>query len=414
MSIFNKKKAIDFSIYGFGQLVSLLIPFIVLPFLIRICGEEGLGKIGTGFSIALILCSIVDYGSYVIGVREISINRENPTLLNDKVNAIYGSKLLLLFLLAVILGFLITFVPFFYQEKELMIFSFMIVIGQSISPLWFLQGVENFKWISFINITSKLIYLLGVYTIVSTKLDYVYVNLIYGMGLFISSIIGLIWILNRYSFALTPKGLWSGITIIKEEFSFSVSQLLMSIHQYVPILIVRYLLGDFVAGQFKVIDQILSLFKTFFNIMFYFVYSNICIEIEKNYKHGIKVWKQYNLVSFIVVVLGVVSCVLFSEFIISFFNVNKNSVFQLAEILRLGLIIGLLMTFSQPLKQLIFALGKNKVYEIMTIFVTVLNVLLMVYLTQEYQLFGTIGAMIAIECIILISFVMILKTNKQS
>jgi O-antigen/teichoic acid export membrane protein len=414
MSIFNKKKAIDFSVYGFGQLVSLLSPFIVIPFLIRICGEEGLGKIGAGFSIALILCSIVDYGSYIIGVREISINRQNPDLLNDKVNSIYGSKLLLLILLALILGFLIKLIPFFNQEKELIFFSFMIVVGQSVNPMWFLQGVENFKWISFINIFSKLIYVLGVYGFVSNKLDYIYVNLIYGMGLFIASSIGLIWIINRYSFTLTFRGLWSGVIIIRQEFWFSLSQLLMSFHQYIPILIVRYLLGDFAAGQFKVVDQIISLFKTFFNITFYFVYSNICDEIEKNYKYGIKVWKQYNLLSFVVVALGVIGCVLFSEIIVSFFNVNQNSVSQLAEILRWGVIIGLLMAFSQPLKQLIFALGKNKVYEIMTIFITILNVILMSYFTQEHQLFGTIGAMIAIECLILISFALILKTHKQS
>ena len=70
----NNKKLKDFLIYGFGQAVNLISPLLVIPYLVSICGEEGLGKIGVGFSLALIAIVLVDYGSYINGTKEISIN----------------------------------------------------------------------------------------------------------------------------------------------------------------------------------------------------------------------------------------------------------------------------------------------------------------------------------------------------
>ena len=112
MSIFNKKKIKDFFIYGLGQAINLVSPFLVMPFLIYTCGQENYGKIGVGFALALILNSIVDYGSYINGVKEISINRTDQSILELKFNAIYLSKLILVLIVLFLATILIFYVPF--------------------------------------------------------------------------------------------------------------------------------------------------------------------------------------------------------------------------------------------------------------------------------------------------------------
>ena len=75
--IFQKlgaKQTKDFIIYGFGQAINLISPLLVIPYIVSICGEEGLGKAGVGFSFALIAIVLVDYGSYINGTKEVSIN----------------------------------------------------------------------------------------------------------------------------------------------------------------------------------------------------------------------------------------------------------------------------------------------------------------------------------------------------
>ena len=112
MSIFNKKKITDFIIYGFGQVINLVSPLLVMPFLILRCGEDGLGRVGVGFSFALIVNGIIDYGSYITGVKDISINRDNAAVLENKAKAIYLSKFFLLLIAIVCISLLVFFIPF--------------------------------------------------------------------------------------------------------------------------------------------------------------------------------------------------------------------------------------------------------------------------------------------------------------
>ena len=299
MSVFSKQKIKDFFIYGLGQAINIVSPLLILPYIILVCGEEGLGKVGSGMSLALIISGIIDYGSYINGVKDISLNRNNVNILEHHFKSIYLSKFILLVGVLSFFTLVVFFVPFFEEDKELYFLSFLIVIGQFINPIWFFQGIENFKLISFINVSSKIIYIVLVFTMLNESSDYIYVNLFFGLGAIIGNLVGLIWLIKKYSFSITSFELKPALYIIRNEFSFSFSQLFHSIYQYSPILLISYVAGDFVAGQFKVIDQIVSIFKTYLNMFFYFVYANICLEISKEVKQGLKVWKQYNGLNFL-------------------------------------------------------------------------------------------------------------------
>ena len=415
MSIFNKKKIKDFFIYGFGQGINLISPFLVMPFLIYICGQENYGKIGVGFALALILNSIVDYGSYINGVKDISVNRDNIDILEVKFKSIYLSKLILLVIVVFLSTIMIFFVPFFSNDKNIFLLSLFIVVGQFLNPAWFFQGIENFKWISAINIISKLIYIILVLIFVKEKNDFVFVNFYMGLGAIIGNTIGLIWLMKHYSFSLKSFTIQPAIEILKDEFQFSISQVFLSLYQFFPIILISYISGNFIAGQFRIIDQIVSVFKTYLNMFFYFVYSNICYELSKNYQYGIKVWKQYNGFNFLL--LAVLLSVVFynSVFILTYTKISKSQVSLLTPYFQLALFIPLLTAISQPLRQLMFAFNKNNIYIKITILTTVLNFLLLIGFVKNTGLFGAFLAIIVVEIFIILLYSQILvNSHKQN
>ncbi|MFN3752799.1 oligosaccharide flippase family protein [Flavobacterium sp.] len=411
MSVFNRKKITDFLIYGFGQVINLVSPLFVMPFIIYKCGEDGLGKVGVGFSLALILNGIIDYGSYIKGVQEISINRDNKVVLERKFKSIYLSKLLLTVLVFILLSVLVFTVPFFSRDKTLFFFSFFIVIGQFINPQWFFQGVENFKWISIVNVISKTIYILLVLILVNQKSDYIYANLFFGIGAVIGNGIGLWWLVSHYGFVLNDFSFKDAIVILKEEFSFSVSQIFLSLYQFFPIMVISYIGGDFMAGQFRVIDQIVSVFKTYLNMFFYFVYANICYELNKNIKSGIKVWQQYNGFNFGLLLIVLMTFYLNSEYILTFFKIHPTKIALMADYFKLGLIVPLFVSVSQPLRQLIFAFNENKIYIRITIIATIFNFILLYILTNYQGLKGAFYSIIIIEFIIIVLYLTILRKH---
>ncbi|OYU85525.1 MAG: hypothetical protein CFE24_01070 [Flavobacterium sp. BFFFF2] len=408
MSVFNKKKIKDFIIYGFGQAVNLASPLLVMPLVIGVCGQDSFGKIGVGFSLALILNGFIDYGSYINGVKAISINRDNHEVLEAHFKAIYFSKFLLLLFVLVLFSLLFVTVPFFAREKQLFFFSLLIVVGQFINPIWFFQGIENFKWISFVNVLSKGIYIALVVFFIKGRTDYTYVNLFLGIGSIIGNCIGLIWLIRKYSFSIGSFSLSSAVAILKEEFSFSASQVFLSLYQFFPIILISYIGGDFMAGQYRVIDQVIMLFKTYLNMFFYFVYANICFELNKNVQKGILAWKQYNGANFILISILLLLVYFNLDLILGYTKIDINQVAEITSYITIALFVPLLTAISQPLRQLMFAFNKNKIYINITILTTLLNLLLLVVLIKAIGLKGAFASIIMTETVIIFLYAKIL------
>ena len=152
------KQLNNFVTYGVGQVFNLVTPILVVPYIVSICSEEGYGKIGVGLAISFFLMVFIDYGSDILGVKEVSINRENNENLEKIFVTIYSAKFILLLIVLAITSVLFYTAPFFNHEKKLFFLSLPILIGQFINPTWFLQGLENFKWITILNIISKVLY----------------------------------------------------------------------------------------------------------------------------------------------------------------------------------------------------------------------------------------------------------------
>lgn len=412
----KSKQIKDFIVYGFGQAINLISPLLVIPYIVFICGEEGLGKAGVGFSFALIAIVLVDYGSYINGTKDISINHNDNAILEDKFTTIYLSKLILLTVVLLISILIIVSIPFFQKDKLQLILSLSIVVGQFINPTWFFQGIQNFKWISIINILSKVIYVALIFLLIQKREDYIYINLFLGIGSIIASSLGFLWIYTQFPFSLKKASLSKAIDLIKTEFSLTISQLFFSFYQYAPIMLISYFCGNFIAGQYRIIDQVIMIFRTYFQMFFNFIYAEICLQIYTNVKKGVKKWKIINGLNYFLILLTLLAIYLNSEIVLTFFKVSKTNLNMLDSLFKLGLLVPLLMGISYALKQLMFSFNYNKEYIIITFFSTIVSLIVMTFLIKEIGLKGAFISIILSEILFFILYFYILfikvQTNK--
>jgi O-antigen/teichoic acid export membrane protein len=405
----KSQKIKNFIIYGLGQAVNILSPLLITPYLIFVCGLDKLGILAMGQSLAYILIVIVDYSSYVIGVKEISINRNDNQRLEELFKTIYFAKLFLVFLVLLVVLSLVCFIPFFSNNTSTILFSFSIILGQFINPTWFLQGVENFKWITIINILSKVIYVAGVFIFVKSQMDFVYANFWLGFGAILSGLIGLIYIIKKYKFKFNHVSITQVKELLINDFSFCVSQLFFSVRNYSTVLIIGFFAGDYIAGQFKVIDQITSLFRTYLQMFFKFSYSYICFEVDKSINNGLLLWKKFNGFNFILVfgLLGITY--LFSHSVLLFFKVDNTVFNRLETYLHIALLIPFFTAITLPLEQLIFSLNKNKLYITLTIATTIFNIVGISLLMMFFGLLQVIFSLIITEIFLITIYFSILK-----
>jgi O-antigen/teichoic acid export membrane protein len=260
-------------------------------------------------------------------------------------------------------------------------------------------------------VLSKAIYVLAVFLFIKKPEDYIYINFLLGIGLIIASLLGFFWIYNMFSFSFKKCSLTAALTLIKSEFSLTVSQLFFSFYQYAPIIIISYVCGSFIAGQYRILDQVIMIFRTYFQMFFNFIYADICLKIANNATTGVASWKIFNGFNYLIVMIIVICFYINASEILLFFKINPNDTIKLVSYLKIGLIIPVLMGISFALKQLIFAFNKNEHYIKITIFSTILSLLVLFTLLQLIGLKGAFISTIIIEFIIIMSYGWVLRNS---
>ncbi|MDR6968747.1 O-antigen/teichoic acid export membrane protein [Flavobacterium arsenatis] len=399
------------SIYGFGQLFNLVTPLLVIPYIVSVCGEENFGKSAVGMAIAFFLIVFVDFGSDIIGVRDVAVNRDNSEILNKIFTTTYLVKAIILIAVLVITSIIFFSFPYFQSERQMFFLGLLVLVGQFINPTWFLQGIENVKWITVLNIISKTIYLFGIFITIKKESDYIYINMWWGIGMIVSNTLMFILVLRKHQFSFLSVNKSDVVHHIRKDFSMFSSQIFVSLQLYAPVVLISYFGNNLMAGQYRIVEQIIVIFKTYIFLFFNYVFPKVCYLIEIDYKKGIKNWLIYNGANLILIAIGMVFLYTFSYEIVSYFNPTNRYI--LSNLLQVAVFIPLILAISIPLKQLILALNYKLFYVKLTSIMVVINLITIVVLLPKLQVYGVFYSLIATDLIVIIFYLYQLKKTQK-
>ncbi len=403
--IFFHEQFRKLSTYGIGQCFNLVTPLLVTPYIIGVCGQENFGKISIGMTISFFLMVFIDYGSDIVGVKEVAINREKPHNLEHVFVTTFGTKCMLLILVLAFSSLMFATIPYFQKEQEMFFFGLPILIGQFINPTWFLQGLEDFKSITILTIISKLIYVFGIFIFINSKQDYIFINLWWGIGTTLAHTGVFVYILRKYGFSFKDFRIHQAGLLIKQNFTLFTSQIFVSLQMYAPLMLIGFFGSNNLAGQFRIIDQVIVIFKTYILLFFNYVYPRVCYLLDKNIAEAMKFWKTYNGLNLIFITLSMLIIYIFAFDVVSYFNPHdKAEAFRIAGILKIAVFIPFLQAVTIPFKQLILGLNKQKQYVRITIRLTVFSILLMSVLIGEFGITGVLATLLISEIIMIVLF----------
>ena len=413
LKLFNKilfhQQFQKLSVYGFGQLFNLVTPLLVVPYIVSVCGEENFGKTAVGMAIAFFLIVFIDFGSDIIGVREVAVNRDNPEVLNKIFTTTYVVKGIILLLVLTVASIIFHSFPYFKSEKIMFTLGLSVLIGQFLNPTWFLQGIENVKWITLLNIVSKCIYLVGIFFTIKKESDYIYINLWWGLGMIVSNFLVFIWIIKKHQFSFLLVNKDEVFKHIRNDFSMFSSQIFVSLQLYAPVVLISYFGNNLMAGQYRIVEQIIVIFKTYIFLFFNYVFPRVCYLIETDFKRGLKNWIIYNGVNFVFVTMGMLFFHIYSYEIVSYFNPTNRYV--LSNLLEVAVFVPLILAISIPLKQLVLAFNYKRFYVYLTSVMVLFNLLAIVILLPKFQVYGVFYSLIATDLIVIIFYLYQLKKN---
>lgn len=162
----------NFIINGIKIFFNLIFPIVTFPYISRVLGPTGIGKIAFATSITNYFLLFTNLGIPLYGIREIARVRENRLKLSKSF-----SEILFLNLITTIIG-MIVFIIFFQLKlfgNDIKLFQIMSlnIIFTFIGVEWYFQGMENYTYITKRSIIFKIISIILMFIFVNKKEDIV-------------------------------------------------------------------------------------------------------------------------------------------------------------------------------------------------------------------------------------------------
>jgi PST family polysaccharide transporter len=346
----------NFIALGIVQGTNFLVPLLTTPFIIQTTGINTFGVIAEVQSFMLLLVTIGDYGFNVTAVKEISIHNKNRTELSIIFGKVLTLKVLICFFLFII-TVLFAFFVVSLEKRDFYLYGFFLLLGYTFFPTWFFHGIEEMKYISYLNAISKLFYVVLLYFVVKTSQDGVWVLCFLGISILISSVFSYVFAIKRYRIFIVIPSFDSILLELRKGFYVCLSHFSTAItNQFNPFLLSLFFTPQMV-GYYSVAEKVVMAVWQILSVFSQAIYPRLC-KIIHSFEQSVSFLKDTFVPFFISICLLCIGVFLFSAEIIHLFTKanHADSVF----FLRVLLFVIPITTLNIPPYQLLLANSLQK------------------------------------------------------
>tara|TARA_B100001093_G_scaffold462331_1_gene477481 strand:- start:3788 stop:5023 length:1236 start_codon:yes stop_codon:yes gene_type:complete len=263
----------NFSYISSVKSVSIILPLVTFPYLIRTLGAEQYGIVMWAWAVAQILIAFIQLGFETLGTKLVSENREDKKIISKILAQITFIKLILFALVICIIFFLLLFEKF--NNHKSLFFAFMIFIFcESMLPMWYFQGIEEMKFVAISNLLTKLFFACSVFIFVYNSADYLLVAIFYGIGSMLSLLFSIL-IISKHKLNLVEFKLVEIINLTKESFIISSSTIGNALRDNVTIFLIQIYSGPVSVAYFDLACRVVNILLVPFHVVSDVIYPHI-------------------------------------------------------------------------------------------------------------------------------------------
>ncbi len=380
-------------------MVNMILPLLTYPYLIRILGVESFGLLMFATAFINYFLILTEYSFNMSATKEISIHSNDIKKIHNIFNEVMHTKIILLSISFILLTIVILSVPYFRQHSLIYFITFGNVVGYSIFPGWFFQGLQKVKEATLINVISKLVFTAGMFFFVKNPQDLWLAALLTAGGFITGGSISLIYAIKYFKVSIKRLPMHR----VKEQLLLGrflfLSELKISLFTNTNTLLLGFIAGNATVAYFasaeKLARAIGNIFTPLTLSLFPFFAKEIIIDKKKTYATIVRI----TIIGSLLYMVAMVPLFIFSGFIIKtlFGSGMENSIL----IFRILLLIPMASFVDNMFgKQVLLTLGKDNLYFRVIFVAAISNVVLNIVLTGLYSYIGTAIALIITHFII--------------
>lgn len=153
------------------SLSTILFPIIIFPYVSRVLGPEGVGKVQFVISFTQYFILIAALGTPVYGIREVSKISHDPVGLKKIFTILLSLNIITSVVLCILFIIIILCVPTLRVDLKFYLISGINILLSFSSIDWFFSGIQKFKVIALRSLIVKVIFLLILFLLVRDRAD---------------------------------------------------------------------------------------------------------------------------------------------------------------------------------------------------------------------------------------------------
>lgn len=304
----DKKRLIsNFFSLSSVEAANYIFPLITLPYLVRILGPEKYGLINFAGAFIQYFVLLTDYGFNFSATKDISINRGDREKVLCIFNSVMFIKLVLMAISLIIMLALVFFIPKFRQDWLIYIYTFGMVLGNILFPIWLFQGMERMKLISLLNLLAKFIFVIAIFVFIRRQADYIYVPLITSLGFMTAGVLSLVIAVKRFGIIFRLPVKEDCIHVLKEGWHIFISTVSISLYTSSNAFILGLFTNNTIVGYYSAAERVIRSSHRLLNPLSQTIYpyiSRLAADSKEKAAHFIrKVIVIFGGISFAVSVL---------------------------------------------------------------------------------------------------------------
>ena len=257
----------NFGYLSLLQIAGYVFPLMTLPYLARIIGAEGFGKIAFASAIVVWFQTISDWGFNLTATRNVAQNRDNK----EKVSHIFSNVLWARCLLTIISGLLlllvIAVVPYLRENAAVLLITFLVIPGYILFPDWFFQAIEKMKYTTIFNIFFKLLFTVAVFFFIRKKEDYLIQPLLTAIGYLICGIGALFLILKKWGYTIYKPNMKDIFKAIKESADVFINNIMPNLYNSFSVMLLGFWGGSVANGVYDGGNKLPTVFIQFQSVL---------------------------------------------------------------------------------------------------------------------------------------------------
>lgn len=250
----------------------MLLPLVTLSYLVRILGVEIYGLVNVAIAVIMYFNILVSFGFELSATREISIYRDNLNRVSKIFSSVFIIKMILLLLSLVILTVLVLVIDTIKDNFVLYYATFGTVIGNAIFPSWFFQGMEKMKYITYVNVISKIIFTLLIFVLIKDRSDYILVPILSALGAIFGGAYAFWLVFRLYAIKMVMPQTSFIIAQFKDSFQFFLSRVANNGSRYFATTIIGFYFGNTLVGYYSMVEKLFYAFNSLGSVVSQTIY----------------------------------------------------------------------------------------------------------------------------------------------